>query len=93
MLESARATQRKRRRTLEEEIKLVRRRDAAINDCARKRIAIVRSVFLPGGIEPRVVSLATDDDAEFWCVRGKVLKGPLHLCQLISAYLHVLTLQ
>ena len=66
--------------TLEEEIKLVRERDATIDDCARKWVAVVRSIFLLGGIEARVVSLATDDDAELWCVGTKVLKGPLHLC-------------
>lgn len=79
--------------TLEEEIKLVCRRDATINDRARKRIAIARSVFLLGGIEARVVSLATDDNAEFGLVCVKVLKGPLQLFQLILAYLYELALR
>ena len=79
--------------TLEEEIKLVCRRDATIDDRARERISIARSVFLLGGIEARVVSLATDDNAEFGLVCVKVLKGPLQLFQLILAYLYELTLR
>lgn len=79
--------------TLEEEIKLVRRRDATIDDRAGKRVTILRSIFLSGGIEACVVSFATNDDAEFGIVRAKVLKGFLQLSQLVCAYLHELTLR
>lgn len=79
--------------TLEEEIKLVRWGDAAIDYRARKWVAVLCGIFRFGGVEARVVSLATDDDAKFGLVLAKVRKGLLQLCQLIFAYLHELALK
>lgn len=58
---------------LQEEVKVVHRRNAAVDDGACLRVAKVVRVVCFGGVEAGVVALAADDDSELRAVR--LLRG------------------